>query len=208
MGYQQYPDEIRQLALDALQANGGAMQNHQLAKIALAEGWPIHHEGMWGTHGILNTLREDGLIIKVRRGRYALYDSPEALSAEPTIQKERAKARIKQTTHSTVSQSGKATKRFFKDKELRCKSFEATLERLWERQNGRCAQTLVPFDEENPELRASLDRIDSDGHYADGTFAGDQNNLQLVTHWYNMTKGIRTDAETRSLLKLHAANLL
>ena len=54
---------------------------------------------------------------------------------------------------------------------------------------------------------ASLDRIDSDGHYEDGTLPDGVNNLQLVTHWYNMAKGTRTDAQMRRLLGVHASQI-
>jgi hypothetical protein len=50
-----------------------------------------------------------------------------------------------------------------------------------------------------------LDRIDSDGHYEDGTLPDGVNNLQLVTHWYNIAKGTRTDAQMRRLLGVHAS---
>ena len=62
-----------------------------------------------------------------------------------------------------------------------------------------------PFDEDSADLRASLDRIDSDGHYEDGTLADGVNNLQLVTHWYNMTKGSRSDVDTLRLIAIHSA---
>jgi hypothetical protein len=206
MGYHKYSDDIRVRALEVLQEHGGAMQNHELAKIALAEGWAIHHKNKWGTHGILNTLREDGIVIKVRRGRYALFDSAEAV-ASPATAWERMKARIKQTTRGTVSSSGKTVQRVLKNKQLRCDDLDATLDRLWKLQKGRCRQTGVAFVEDDPDLRASLDRIDSDGHYADGSVDDDENNLQLVTHWYNIAKGTRSDAEMRQLILRHAGAL-
>ena len=61
--------------------------------------------------------------------------------------------------------------------------------------------------EGDPELRASLDRIDSDGHYGDGSFGDGPHNLQLVTHWYYLAKGTRSDDEMRRLIALHAGSI-
>lgn len=114
-----------------------------------------------------------------------------------------ARARIERTTRQTVAQSGKIQRRFLKNKELRCVDLEATLDELARIQGWRCAQCGVLFDESVPDLRASLDRIDSDGHYVDGSLGDGPHNLQLVTHWYNMAKGTRSDAQMRELLRLH-----
>jgi len=114
------------------------------------------------------------------------------------------RSRIERTTRQTVSQSGKVQRRVLKNKELRCADLNATLDELIHRQGYCCAQTGVLFVEADPELRASLDRIDSDGHYEDGTLGDGPRNLQLVTHWYNLAKGVRSDADMRRLLALHA----
>lgn len=113
--------------------------------------------------------------------------------------------RIERTTLDTVARSGSVQKRYLKGKELRCADLGRTLDDLRARQGYRCAQTGVGFDETDPELRASLDRIDSDGHYEDGSLGDGVHNLQLVTHWYNMAKGKRPDAEMHRMLRLHAA---
>lgn len=112
--------------------------------------------------------------------------------------------RLERMTRQTVQQSGKLQTRTLKNKELRCADLEATLDELLARQGYRCAQTGVGFVESDPELRASLDRIDSDGHYQDGSLGDGAHNLQLVTHWYNMAKGVRSDAEMRRLIAIHA----
>ncbi len=117
------------------------------------------------------------------------------------------RTRIERMTRQTVSQSGKVQRRELKNKELRCADLNATLDELIQRQQHRCAQTGVLFIEADPELRASLDRIDSDGHYEDGTLGDGPHNLQLVTHWYNLAKGVRSDAEMRRLIALHADSL-
>lgn len=59
-GYHKGTPELRERAYQTLLTHGGAMQNHELAKLALREAWPIHHTKMWGTHGLLNTLCEEG----------------------------------------------------------------------------------------------------------------------------------------------------
>lgn len=114
--------------------------------------------------------------------------------------------RLERMTRQTVQQSGKVQSRTLKNKELRCKDLEATLDALFHRQGYRCAQTGVGFVEADPELRASLDRIDSDGHYEDGSLDDGPHNLQLVTHWYNIAKGVRSDAEMRRLIAIHAGS--
>jgi hypothetical protein len=196
-GYHKGTAELRARAVRIMRERGGALQNHELASVALAENWPIHHHKMWGTHGILNTLREEGLVGK---GRYALVGSKEARDAECISQWDAAKARILRTTLQTVARSGTTSVRRLKGKELRCVDLAATLDELARREDYKCAQTGVCFSEEERDLRASLDRIDSDGHYEDGTLPDGVNNLQLVTHWYNIAKGTRTDAHMRRLL--------
>jgi hypothetical protein len=203
-GYHKGTPELRERALSVLRAHGGAMQNCELARIALAENWPIHHAKMWGTHGLLNTLREEGRVVRVARGRYAVAPS-EPLRGHAGW--EVARKRIVDTTLSTVANSGRSVTRQVKSKELRSQDLLLTLDHLAEKQDWRCARTGVAFDEGDPELRASLDRIDSGGHYEDGTLDGGLNNLQLVTHWYNMAKGQRTDQEMQRLLRIHSEAL-
>lgn len=202
-GYHKGTPELRARAVQIMRDRGGALQNHELARIALAENWPIHHGKMWGTHGILNTLREDGLVVKVGKGRYALVDSVEARSVEGVGQWDVARNRILRVTMQTVARSGQTATRRLKGKELRCIDLATALDELARRQHYRCAQTGVAFNENEPDLRASLDRIDSDGHYEDGSLPDGVNNLQLVTHWYNMAKGKRSDAQMRLLLGVH-----
>jgi hypothetical protein len=202
-GYHRGTEELRERAIETLRKHGGAMQNHELARLAEDEGWPIHHEKMWGTHGLLNTLREEGRVVKVAVGRYALAGSPEAINGGWTI----ARKRIANTTKSTVASGGKTVARHLKIKHLKTTDLLNALDLLAERQGYRCAQTKVPFDESVPDLRASLDRIDSNGHYDDGTVTGEASNLQLVTHWYNMAKGTRRDSKMLNLLRLHAATI-
>ena len=64
-------------------------------------------------------------------------------------------------------------------------------------QDGVCALTGIQFNldgqEGDPQLRASLDRIDSNGHYEVG-------NLQIVCRFVNRWKGADADTEFRRLL--------
>jgi hypothetical protein len=189
------------MAVETLKKHGGAMQNHELARIAREEGWPIRNQKMWATHGLLNTLCEEGRVVKVAVGRYALVGSTEAINGGWSI----ARNRILKTTKSTVANGGKTVARHLKIKHLEALDLLHALDLLAERQDYRCAQTRVPFDESVRDLRASLDRIDSDGHYNDGTVTGGASNLQLVTHWYNMAKGTRRDSEMLQLLRLHSS---
>lgn len=202
-GYHKGTPELRERAYQTLLAHGGAMQNHELAKLALRETWPIHHTKMWGTHGLLNTLCAEGRVVRISRGRYAVLDHPDARANGGWIA---ARLRILSGTRRTVAASGTVSRRWAKDKQLRARDLLATLDDLALKQAYRCAQTDVPFDEADPDLRASLDRIDSGGHYEDGSLT-DVANLQLVTHWYNMAKGVRSDAAMARLLRLHTSHL-
>jgi hypothetical protein len=79
------------------------------------------------------------------------------------------------------------------------KEFEAYVEDLLTAQEGLCALTGLPLgyggeDEEDPELRCSLDRIDSDGHYASG-------NLQVVCRFANRWKNDGSNATFRRLIQ-------
>lgn len=108
-----------------------------------------------------------------------------------------ARERIIRQTKATARQSGSVYQSTMKTKELRIEDLGALLDRLIAQQGYRCAQTGVRFNESSSDLRASLDRLDSDGHY-------EIQNLQLVTSWYNFAKGKRGDSETRRLLGIHA----
>jgi hypothetical protein len=87
-GYHRGIEELRERAFETL-GKHGAMQNHDLTRIAKEADRPIHKEKMWGTHGLLNTLREEGRVVKVAPGRYALVGSPEASNGGWSIARKR-----------------------------------------------------------------------------------------------------------------------
>ena len=70
---------------------------------------------------------------------------------------------------------------------------------LLKEQDSCCAISGLPLQpdgqEDDPELRSSLDRIDSSGHYAPG-------NLQIVCRFINRWKSDSDDGEFRRLLNL------
>ena len=102
----------------------------------------------------------------------------------------RAKHSNDQTVETTV-----------KNKELHLSELEhkQLMNMLHERQDGRCALSGLPLeyerDEDNFDLVASVDRIDSNDHY-------NADNVQLVCTFINLWKGARTDSEFLALLNL------
>lgn len=69
---------------------------------------------------------------------------------------------------------------------------------LFEAQEGLCAVTGLPLqfsDGDDSQLCCSLDRIDSDGHYAAG-------NLQIVCRFINFWKSNSDDGEFRRLIDI------
>lgn len=74
----------------------------------------------------------------------------------------------------------------------------AYLAALYEAQEGLCAITGLPLqfrDGDDHQLRCSLDRIDSAGHY-------ERENLQIVCKFINLWKSDRDDAEFRRLIEV------
>ena len=70
---------------------------------------------------------------------------------------------------------------------------------MLELQGDRCALTGIPFHYDGPDvdkaLKPSLDRIDSNGHYAPG-------NLQIVCQFVNFWKGSQDNSEFTRLLEI------
>jgi hypothetical protein len=76
---------------------------------------------------------------------------------------------------------------------------ERIIEDLIHLQEDQCALTGLPLqwhgESEDPAMLASLDRIDSDGHYVAG-------NLQVVCRFANQWKSNSPDGEFRRLLTI------
>ena len=68
---------------------------------------------------------------------------------------------------------------------------------LLDKQENRCALTGIEFDYSDPpndiQLKPSLDRIDSEGHYQKG-------NLQVVCRFINFWKSAQDNSEFLRLL--------
>jgi hypothetical protein len=115
--------------------------------------------------------------------------------------KEISVARMADSARATVAAAnGQPVVTIAKVKDLRFVSkqeFEGYIAALIEAQDGLCALTglRLQFDGEcdDRELRCSLDRIDSNGHYEDG-------NLQVVCWFANRWKSSGNDAEFRRLI--------
>ncbi|NGZ26779.1 MAG: hypothetical protein G8345_07805 [Magnetococcales bacterium] len=109
--------------------------------------------------------------------------------------------RIARTTRTITSRSGKSVFVKYKVKWLDIAQLDQFVGELLVKQNYRCAQTGIEFNESSHWYHASLDRIDSNGHYS-------KNNVQLVTWFYNKIKGTNTDADVKKMLIDHAMNLI
>lgn len=103
--------------------------------------------------------------------------------------------------HTVRNASGQFEQRTVKNKELRMTSaeLEKLLGSLLDLQGDRCALTGIRFHFAGPDadlnLRPSVDRIDSDGHYEHG-------NLQIVCRFVNFWKGDTDNEEFKRLLML------
>jgi hypothetical protein len=98
----------------------------------------------------------------------------------------------------TAKQSyGQTVERTVKNKDLRLskEALMAHLSELLDGKDDQCAITglTLQFDSFDEQLRPSLDRIDSDGHYEVG-------NLQVVARFINFWKRDTADAEFRRLI--------
>ncbi|WP_375687991.1 hypothetical protein [Pseudooceanicola sp. LIPI14-2-Ac024] len=115
---------------------------------------------------------------------------------------QKAAWRMARTALQTVAQAnGQTVERNLKVKDLGFTSEEALrvyIETLIADQDRHCALTGLPINfnetDGDPEMRASLDRIDSNGHYEPG-------NLQIVCKFANRWKGADDNAEFRRLVE-------
>jgi hypothetical protein len=100
---------------------------------------------------------------------------------------------------AAAAASGKQYTSIRKDKQLHHlrQELQVLIKKLIDEQKGLCALTGLTLqwqgDAEDTAMLASLDRIDSDGHYSDG-------NLQVVCRFVNGWKSSSPDGEFRRLL--------
>lgn len=101
---------------------------------------------------------------------------------------------------ATVSQAnGQLVERRVRAKEttLDHREWERLLLRMMGEQEDRCALTGLPFaypgEGDDLQMRPSLDRIDSDGHYT-------PDNVQVVVRFINRWKGADPDILARRLI--------
>ncbi len=116
--------------------------------------------------------------------------------------KETAAMDMTRTLLNTVSQSnGQIAERRVKEKnsDLSREEWEALLLRMLGEQEDRCALTGLPLgyvgETDDVQLRPSLDRIDSNGHYT-------PDNVQIVCRFINRWKGADNDELVRRLLSV------
>jgi len=116
---------------------------------------------------------------------------------------QRAVWRMADTAFNTVAQAnGQQTMKTVKNKDCVFSSKEALqahIRDLLEMQEHQCAITGLRLNyddpDEDPELKASLDRIDSNGHYAEG-------NLQVVSAFINKWKGASDNDQFKRLIDM------
>lgn len=103
------------------------------------------------------------------------------------------------TTQTAVNANGQMVERKVKNKSLGMSEdeLEKEITRLLDKQEDRCALTGIKFDYSGPpediQLKPSLDRIDSEGHYEKG-------NLQVVCRFVNFWKSAQDNTEFLRLL--------
>jgi len=118
-----------------------------------------------------------------------------------------AAERMARTAIGTAAQSrGQTVERVIKKKDLKFATavqLQDYIVELLGGQEGVCELTGLPieFDEKDgdPAMFASLDRIDSEGHYERG-------NLQIVCRFVNFWKGASNDKEFRRLMAVVQAH--
>ena len=116
---------------------------------------------------------------------------------------QKAAWRMARTAIQTVAQAnGQVVERTEKSKDMGFASEEdlrSYIVALIADQDRHCALTDLPINlsetEGDPEMRASLDRINSSGHYEAG-------NLQIVCKFANRWKGADNDAEFRRVVEI------
>lgn len=117
--------------------------------------------------------------------------------------REKSIVEMRQSVEKAVRNSnGQTVERIVKNKELRGMTpaeLTKLLRALLDRQGNHCELTGIPFHFAGPDaddnLRPSVDRIDSNGHY-------EHDNLQIVCRFVNFWKGDSDNEEFKRLLRL------
>ncbi|MGO7851676.1 DUF3427 domain-containing protein [Rhizobium ruizarguesonis] len=113
--------------------------------------------------------------------------------------RERSVFEMARNALQAAAQSGKQTTRTYKNKEVQESELREVIDDLISEQKGLCNITGIKLqfvgDSDDNEILASLDRIDSDGHY-------ERQNLQVVCRFVNRWKSSSGDADFRRLVGL------
>ncbi|MBW6528196.1 hypothetical protein KZ813_15235 [Sphingomonas sp. RHCKR7] len=108
---------------------------------------------------------------------------------------------VRNAQYTASSANGQSRVRIVKNKDFRFagpREAEAYVDALYDAQGGLCAISELPMQlsgGDDHEMRCSLDRIDSNGHYEPG-------NVQIVCRFVNRWKGASDDAEFRRLMEI------
>lgn len=167
---------------------------------------PIFIERNKTGHGMYSAaLIKFGEYLKLGNPNRTLWSITEVISAcavKPNNAWSRTAQRMVKTAQQTAKVSnGQEMLQTIKNKNNAFISFEVFSQHvagLIERQNFCCAITGIPLQHDDlpggdEELRASLDRIDSNGHY-------EPDNLQVVCRFINRWKGADQNAQFLSLM--------
>ena len=173
-----FPD----LGIDLITTRKGSWENYERFNAALGEV----RSALAEMDGLTNVRLIDAHSFCWIIGRILKFDREEAIGEMLNA--------VENTVRHSNSQ---IVERIVKNKERRMTRAELNelLGSLLDQQRNRCALTGIPFDNANQNLRPSVDRIDSHGHY-------EQRNLQIVCRFVNFWKRDGDDKEFRFLLTL------
>lgn len=161
-----------------LQKLGERYSDYALALIAGGDLEPWHKLDDWRHH---SRSRLPGTVFSARRRTFAVL--------------------ARRAMDTAASSNGQTVERRVKTKNFDFHDvyeLEGHIADLFDAQEGICALSGIPLQDDegdDRQLCCSLDRIDSDGHYARG-------NLQLVCRFINAWKSDGDDGEFRRLLEV------
>ena len=158
---------------------------HEVANALNMNFWDL--DALWWS--IRSTISSEGQIQPTKSGK-----------GSSVFAKEKCIIDMKNSVITTTKNAnGPFTQTIMKVKELQMTEYalEAHIRELLVHQKDRCAITDLPiqYDGDDLQMRPSIDRIDSDGHYSDG-------NVQIVCRFVNFWKQAMPDDEFRRLLNI------